>query len=201
MAIHILRFWTEYRPDGADPQGNPKLREIDMVAYAPLGKSSMQTVVEAVSRLAKVQPIDPGNDNPAVLMAHARWKIVKQHYDAWKLGNEVAVDGTPLGAWPALTSEQVQALKTMGLRTVEEIRDASESIVLRFPFPNAREIQRQAGLFLSAFDKDKISRDQAALKAELAEKDEQLEELRQMVLELQRGQPKANAKSKDKEAA
>lgn len=198
MAINVLRFWTEYRPDGVDDKGSPKLREIDMVAYAPLGKSNMATMIEAVSRLSKVSPIDPGTDNPAVLMAHARWKIIKAHYDAWKQGNEVPVNGTPLGAWPALTGEQVQALKTMGLRTVEEIRDASESIVTRFPFPNSREIQRQAGMFLTAFDKDKISRDQAALQAQLSEKDEQLEELRQMVLELQRNQQKPK---KEKEAA
>lgn len=199
MAINVLRFWTEYRPDGVDDKGSPKLREIDMVAYAPLGKSNMATMVEAVSRLAKVAPIEPGTDNPAVLMAHARWKIIKAHYDAWKQGNEVVVNGTPLGAWPALTGEQVQALKTMGLRTVEEIRDASESIVTRFPFPNSREIQRQAGMFLAAFDKDKVSRDHAALQAQLDEKNEQLEELRQIVLEMQRNQ--AKPAKKDKEAA
>jgi len=199
MALNVIRFWTEYRPDGVDAEGNPKLRSIDMVAYAPLGKSNMQTCVEAVSRLSKVQPIDPGTDNPSVLMANARWKIIKQHYDAWKQGNEVPVDGTPLGAWPALTGEQVQALKTMGLRTVEDIRDASEGIVLRFPFPNAREIQRQAGMFLTAFDKDKVSRDLKAMQDQMAEKDAQLEEMRQIVLEMQRNQPKS--KPKDKEAA
>lgn len=200
MAINVLRFWTEYRPDGVDDKGSPKLREIDMVAYAPLGKSNMATMVEAVSRLAKVAPIEPGTDNPAVLMAHARWKIIKAHYDAWKQGNEVVVNGTPLGAWPALTGEQVQALKTMGLRTVEEIRDASESIVTRFPFPNAREIQRQAGMFLTAFDKDKVSRDLKAMQDAMADKDAQLEEMRQIVLEMQRNQQKPS-KAKDKEAA
>lgn len=200
MAINVLRFWTEYRPDGVDDKGSPKLRSIDMVAYAPLGKSNMATMVEAVARLAKVAPIDPGTDNPAVLMAHARWNIIKQHYDAWKQGNEVPIDGTPLGAWPALTGEQVQALKTMGLRTVEEIRDASESIVTRFPFPNAREIQRQAGMFLTAFDKDKVSRDLKAMQDAMADKDAQLEEMRQIVLELQRNQQKPS-KAKDKEAA
>ena len=61
MALNVIRFWTEYRPDGVDAEGNPKLRSIDMVAYAPLGKSNMQTCVEAVSRLSKVQPIDPGS--------------------------------------------------------------------------------------------------------------------------------------------
>ena len=87
----------------------------------------------------------------------------------------------------------------MGLRTVEDIRDASEGIVLRFPFPNAREIQRQAGMFLTAFDKDKVSRDLKAMQDQMAEKDAQLEEMRQIVLEMQRNQPKS--KPKDKEAA
>lgn len=198
MSINVMKFWTEYRPDGVDGEGNPKLRAIDMVEYAAVGKSGMQSMREAVSRLAKVQPVDPGNESPAIMMAHNRWKIVKAAYDAWKTGNEVPVDGTPLGAWPALSQEQAQALKTMGIRTVEEVRDASEGIVLRFPFPQAREIQRQAGLFLAAFDKDKVSRDVDAMKALMEEKDAQLEEMRQIVLDMQRNQSKSK---KDKEAA
>ena len=185
MTFNVLKFWTIYTPDGHDADGNAKMRAVDMVAYAPIGKASMQLCIEAVARLAKVIPIEPGNENVAVLLANKRWDVIKLHYDAWKLGNEVPTTGTPLAAWPGVTPEQVQVLKTMGIRTVEEIRDASEGIISRFPFPNARELQRSAGLFLTSFDRDKTSKDMARLEAASAEKDAQLEEMRQMILELQ----------------
>ena len=185
MTFNVLKFWTTYTPDGHDADGNAKMRAVDLVAYAPIGKANMQLCIEAVARLAKVIPIEPGNENVAVLLANKRWDVIKLHYDAWKLGNEVPATGTPLAAWPGVTSDQVQVLKTMGIRTVEEIRDASEGIISRFPFPNARELQRSAGLFLTSFDRDKTSKDMARLEAASAEKDVQLEEMRQMILEMQ----------------
>ena len=185
MTFNVLKFWTTYTPDGHDADGNAKMRAVDLVAYAPIGKANMQLCIEAVARLAKVIPIEQGNENIAVLLANKRWDVIKLHYDAWKLGNEVPTTGTPLAAWPGVTPEQVQVLKTMGIRTVEEIRDASEGIISRFPFPNARELQRSAGLFLTSFDRDKTSKDMARLEAASAEKDAQLEEMRQMILELQ----------------
>ena len=185
MTFNVLKFWTTYTPDGHDADGNAKMRAVDLVAYAPIGKANMQLCIEAVARLAKVIPIEPGNENVAVLLANKRWDVIKLHYDAWKLGNEVPTTGTPLAAWPGVTSEQVQVLKTMGIRTVEEIRDASEGIISRFPFPNARELQRSAALFLTSFDRDKTSKDMARLEAASAEKDAQLEDMRQMILELQ----------------
>ena len=195
MTFNVLKFWTTFTPDGHDADGKPKMRATDMVAYAPIGKANMQLCIEAVARLAKVIPIEPGNENVAVLLANKRWDVIKRHYDAWKLGNEVPATGTPLAAWPGVTSEQVQVLKTMGIRTIEEIRDASESVISRFPFPQARELQRSAGLFLSSFDKDKTSKDMERLEAANADKDAQLEEMRQMILELQGARPNKKDKA------
>ncbi len=198
--FNVLKFWTEYRPDGVDEAGNPKLRSVDMVAYAPIGKANMQTMIEAVSRISKVKPMDPGDQNEAIRMAHARWNTIKPLYDSWKHGNEAPEVGTPLGAWPGVTSEQVQALKAMGLRTIEDIRDASEGIVTRFPFPNARALQVQADLFLKSFAADKTSKDLQDMRDQLAERDTQLEEMRKIVLELQEQQASVRQK-KDKQAA
>jgi hypothetical protein len=199
QSINVLKFWSDYTPDGVDAEGKPKMKAVDMVAYAPIGKSNMQLVKDAVVRLGKLQPLNP--DNPASVMAHARWAQIKSAYDAWKSGNEVPLNGTPLAAWPGVSSEQAAALKMMGVRTVEEVRDASESIVVRFPFPHAREMQKAAGLFLMNFDKDKTARDMVALQSANAEKDAQLEEMRQMILEMQANQAKAAKAPKDKVAA
>lgn len=201
MSFNVLKFWTDYTPNGVDADGKPKMRAVDMVEYAPIGKANMQVCREAVARLAKVIPIEPGNENIAVLMANKRWQVIKTHYDAWKSGNDVPTNGTPLAAWPGVTAEQVQVLKAMGIRTIEDIRDASEGIITRFPFPNARELQRASGLFLASFDKDKVAKDMARMEAANAEKDVQLEELRQMVLEMQANQSKAKTAKVEKAAA
>lgn len=44
-----------------------------------------------------------------------------RQYEAFKAGLELALEGTPLEAWPRLNKAQVEELKGMGLRTVEEI--------------------------------------------------------------------------------
>ena len=70
MTFNVLKFWTTYSPDGHDANGNAKMRAVDMVAYAPIGKANSQLCIEAVARLAKVIAIEPGNENIAVLMAN-----------------------------------------------------------------------------------------------------------------------------------
>ena len=39
MTFNVLKFWTTYSPDGHDETGAPKMRAVDMVAYAPIGKA------------------------------------------------------------------------------------------------------------------------------------------------------------------
>ena len=73
-------------------------------------------------------------------------------YEAWKKGQELPVEGTPLQAWSAVTPEQVQMFKAMGIHTVEEVRDMSENALQGLRFPNARDMPKLAHDFLESGD-------------------------------------------------
>lgn len=178
--VRVVRFWTNFKPDG---KGG--FKGIDMVEYCAVGKANMATTVATVSSLGKLQPIELAQDNPAIAMAHARWNGIKAAYDGWKNGNEIPLDGTPLAAWPGISSDQAGHLRTIGLRTVEEIAEASDSIITKLPFPGARELRVSAQNFLKAADKTKTASEISELQSKLSEKDDQLEELRQIVLDMQ----------------
>ena len=179
MSNQIVKFWTNYKP-GKD--GKPV--GIDMVMYGPAGRVERHCITATVASLGKLLPLEPYSDNEAIKMAHARWNKIKPAYDAWKSGREIPVDGTPLGSWPQLSEDQVQLLNMMGIRTVEEVRDASESIITRVPFPNARDLPKQASLFLSAFDKQRVAQDMSRIEQENSALKEQLEDMARIVNEM-----------------
>jgi hypothetical protein len=196
MSIRVIKFWTNYTPG---PDGLPK--GVDMVMYAPIGRADKTTLIEAVSRLGKLHPIEMAADNPAVAMAHDIWNTIKPAYDAWKHGQKLPEVGTPLAAWPGVSSDQADALKIMGIRSVEEFVEASDGIINAVPFPGARELKLAAAQFLKSADRQAITNDLAKKDEELALLREQLEEMRQIVLESQ-GEPKRRGRpAKSEEAA
>jgi hypothetical protein len=56
----------------------------------------------------------------------ARWP---QIYDLFKRGVEAPVTGTPLEEWNVLSAATVQNLKSLALRTVEDVAGASDSVL------------------------------------------------------------------------
>lgn len=195
--IRIIKFWTTYKPG---PDGLP--RGVDMVMYAPIGRADKTCLTEAVSRLGKLHPIEMAADNPAVRMAHEIWNEIKPAYDAWKTGQQLPETGTPLAAWPGVSPEQADALKIMGIRSVEDFAEAGELVINAVPFPGARELKGAAQTYLKSADRQAITNDLAKKDEELALLREQLEEMRQIVLESQGDTPKRRARPpKGEEAA
>lgn len=186
--VRVVKFWTKYKPDGLGG-----FKEVDMVEYCAVGKANMATTVSTVASLGKLQPLNPGDENMAIMMAHARWNAIKPQYDAWKQGREAPLTGTALAAWPGISSDQAEFLRGMGIRTVEEIAEASDSIITKIPFPGAREMRSSAQAFLKSADKQKVASELTELREALRSRDEQLEEMRQIVLEMQasQGEPKS----------
>lgn len=191
--VRVIKFWTKYKPDGAGG-----FKGVDMVEYCAVGKANMATTVATVASLGKLLPLEPGDENMAIMMAHARWNSIKPQYDAWKDGRETPIDGTPLAAWPGITSDQADFLRNLGIRTVEEIAEASDSIVTKIPFPGARELRTSAQAFLKSADKAKVATEITTLSEKNRALEEQLEEMRQIVLEMQseRGAEKPGRKSR-----
>lgn len=69
-----------------------------------------------------------------------RWlSAYREIYQAWKKGEEVSLDGTPLRSWPPLSPSQYKLLKEIRLYTVEDLAQANEETIGRIG-PGARSL-------------------------------------------------------------
>lgn len=162
--IHVQRFWTAFKPDPADAG---KLIPIDMCAYGPIGQLQRSLTITEVKRLAAVRQED-GNNDSAIGMARARWDMIRPQYEAWKSGQEMPLNGTPLAAWNAVTPEQAEVFKSRGVRTVEDIAGLTDAAIEGIPVPRLRDLKKSAHLFLDSAETAKFA-------SVLAEKERQIE--------------------------
>lgn len=165
--IAVQKFWTEYKPNKKDPS---KMIATDMVAYGPVGQLDRTINIEKITRLSKLMPLQGNEQNPAVAMAHARWDAIKPRYEAWKTGNELPIQGTPLAAWNGVTPEQAEILKASNIRTVEEIAELNDATRARIPLPGLQDLIQSAKRYVA-------SSDFVQYQKALADKDEQIRRL------------------------
>lgn len=162
----VLGFKTEYRNEKAT----------DWVEIAPSGEAFERT--RTWHRIKDITPPDHIDETRANSIGHkilaARWALIQPKYDAWKKGQEIPVDGTPLAAWAGVSPEQVAHLKHMGIYTVEGVRDMGEGAITRLPFPNARQLPKLAGEFLSSKDAADKDREIADMRERMAIMEEML---------------------------
>lgn len=183
----IYKFWTKYVPDPNDPA---KLISEDWVEYGPIGAPDKQRTPEKVKRMLKVQDIGE-NANPAVQMALDRAEFIRQQYEAWQKGQELPVNGTPLAAWTGVRPEQVDILRLSGVKTVEEVANMTESLITSIKLPGMRDLKKQAQFFIDSADQTRFAarlaekdEEVARLKAEGAERDEQMRLMNEQIREL-----------------
>lgn len=139
--MHILEFKTEYRPAPQNP--------VDWVLLGGDGEALERT--KTWQRIKDLIPAQTDGDpqvGSAAFEAQYRWDKIEPAYKAWKAGEEVPVDGTPLAVWPGVNAEQAAHLKRLGIHTVEAVRDATDAIFSALPFPNARQLKALAVKFL-----------------------------------------------------
>lgn len=177
--IRIVKFWTTYQPK---PDGTTEA--IDRVEYCAPGMAQRTTTTATVRSLSRLIPnVDP--DNIAAAMAKSRWEAIEPAYNAWKAGQEAPTNGTPLAAWPGVSPEQAEVMRTLGLRTVEDVAGSTDTVISRVQLPGVRELQQNAKRFLAARDNVAVASQMGALEAAMQIKDEQLEEMRQIMLAMQ----------------
>lgn len=170
----IYGFKTKWEPD---PKDATKYRERDMVDIGPIGFADKTRTWRYINELRSVQDISGAADNPAIAEAHLRWNFIKPRYEAWKNGQELPETGTPLSAWNGLTPEQADVFKSKGLKTVEQVAGMTDGMIAQFPFPNMRATVMQAKRFIESADQVKVA-------ASLAQKDDEIELLKEQMKEL-----------------
>ena len=99
-------------------------------------------------------------------------------YDAWKKGQDAPVSGTPLDAWPAMTRDKIAVLKMHHVATVEDIAQMTSTIAQKIPLPDMDNLVLGAKRFMEA-------RDTRKLENALAEKDEQMDEMKARMAEME----------------
>jgi len=119
-----------------------------------------------------------GGDTGAGL--RSQWAQIEPAYTAWKQGQELPENGTPLSAWSGLTPEQADVMRAVGLKTVEAVADMGEALLMRPPLPNLREIKRLAGAFIAgrpaaemADEIEKLKEQNAAMLEMLSQQDDE----------------------------
>lgn len=166
--FRVVKFWTEYRPS-KDP--------IDWVEIAPEGPGYEKTrTSHRVERLRPYAASETEKSGLSYKAMEARWSIIGPAYEAWKAGNEIPDHGTPLAAWSGVSVEQAQALKAMGIVTVEAVRDAGDATLAKLHMPNARQLPKLAADFLSGADA-------AAKDAKIAEMEDRLAAMTELLEE------------------
>lgn len=179
MPIRADRFWTQYRT------GKP---DVDYVEIRIPGDKHT-TAVHRVKDIMPPEEPNPDSESDQYLLE--RWEIIGPAYNAWKSGSEVPEHGTPLAAWAGVRPEQADVLRSLGIRTVEEVADMTDSMVSQVRFPNARQLPIMARAFIG-------NADAAAKDAEMAELREQLAALKASIEE---DKPKRGRPRKVEEAA
>lgn len=157
MSVAVVEFKTEYKGGKA----------VDMVLLAPKGEAFERT--KTWHRVKSLVPKDNGDPNDmSYTVQKGRWEmVIGPAYEAWKANQEIPENGTALMTWPALDGSQVEILRKMGLRTIEDVAAMGDADAKALPWPDARKMPEMAAKWLEG--------------QSLADKDRENEELRQRV--------------------
>jgi hypothetical protein len=162
-AARPLKF---YHKEKKRPNGETYYE--DWVSWTCLGRS-----IETVT-----------NERVSSCMKTGKWPLFEAGYEAFKKGTEIPETGTPLFAWPAITSEQVEVFRQKGLKTIEDLADITDSVIASIRLPGVREIVKQAKSYLdnkdtvaAAANMQRVVDENDDLKARLIEMEDMIKEL------------------------
>lgn len=177
MSIKPIRFWTNY--DYAEP--------CDYVEFT--NTSSMtetgQFLSTTVIRIKELRPPEKG-EGPTFDRQRQVWAQIEPHYNAWKAGETLPEEGTPLAMWPGVTAAEAEVLGRFSINTVEGVRDIPEALFTKIPLPRIRQKAQMARLFLENMSK-------AASARRVSEQDAVIEEMRRQLEELRAAKAEADA--------
>lgn len=123
---------------------------------------------------------------------HYKQKYARE-WNAWLATKENLPQGMPLSEWPSLTLSQIEEYKYLKVYTVEQIADASDTLLQRMG-ANAREMRAKAQAFLKVNEDAAAAQRYAAenerMKLELLRLQEQIDALKAESERPKRGRPR-----------
>ncbi len=141
----FVRFETRAVEDRAASlaAGEYRTRDVDYILLVPAGSAGKLTIEEEYTEWLKKIKGDPHRherrDSPDhnVAMQPARFpdewiERIESAYEAWKKGQELPLEGTPIKVWPAVSPSQRDKLISMHILTVEALAEASDTAMETF---------------------------------------------------------------------
>lgn len=114
----------------------------------------------------------------------------QDRYNKWKAGQAEAVTGTPLSALPGMNASKVEEYKYFKIITVEQLAEANDNLGSKFM--SFQQDKQRAQAFME------VARNNAPIEkmnAELAKRDDQIEQLTEMVKALQAATKTSNKRA------
>lgn len=94
-------------------------------------------------------------------------KQYRDAYDAWRTGQEMPVQGTPIRGWPLASPSQQQNIIAANVRTVEDLANANQEALGRIGM-GALDMKERAKTWLaSVLGPGKVAQESVALKARI----------------------------------
>lgn len=177
-------------------------KPVDWVTYAPVHAVQSTQITERVDKMRLPEDgLIRDEEGRKTAFLRFRWDMIDKAYKAWKEGVEAPVDGTPLGAWPGINEAQVNAFRSVGIKSVEGVRDIPEVLINKVPLPSVREIVKQATLFLDAREASSAAAMQAERDSRINALEEQLAAAMALLEEQAQDKPKRGRPKKVTEEA
>lgn len=122
--------------------GRYQAKDVDHAVITPAG-SKDRIYREVTSWFDHLhQQVNEGRYNPVWLDAF------RKSYEAWKNGEDLPVNGTPIKTWGAISPAQVKTLINADVRTVEDLSQANEQTLVRIGL-GARSLKDTAARWLA----------------------------------------------------
>jgi len=112
------------------------------------------------------------------------WEPIKKSYEAWKNGQDVPVDGTPIKAWPLLSPARQKVWEHANFRTVEEMAEANEEGLANVGMGARAEKEKARSWLKTRADTSKVASDNAGLKEKLEAAEERLQANEDLIRQL-----------------
>lgn len=159
-------------------------------------RDAMQKVGHVVMKDVEYVDMIPVGDSKTVVVKRVDEAIRERYraiYDAWRKGEEIPEEGTPLKYWPILGPAQLKNVLRMQIRTVEALSEASEDALMGMG-QGARGLKQKAEEWLlaakttgiSAVEIGRLADEVKDLKEKLKKKADRVKELQAVIVDFKK---------------
>lgn len=145
-------------------------RDVDFVKITP--SYTKDVIVRDVDGwFSKLKQDEKNGRIPNTWLPH-----YQRSYDAWKNGQEIPLEGTPIRGWGVISPALQETLLSCDIRTVEDAAQMTEDAMRRVGMAG-NDIRNKARAALKAGDKGKLVMENAELRAKLTVAEQNVEKL------------------------